>query len=172
MEVDVQNYSMSCSDIISIVDIAITTFVGIWLAIGVQRSLTKNRYLREYFINELNNIREEYRSFFVDIYSGALSAKTIKDRLKIMSLRIGSFDKYIHQEYKINASLLKDAHVDFQQYITGDDEFNNQYNNDTVTFSSNVKTELLRKQGDIFEKITIRAIDINSAHRKWKWPWK
>ena len=98
MEVDVQNCTMSCSDIISIVDIAITTFVGIWLAIGVQRSLTKNRYLREYFINELNNIREEYRSFFVDIYSGALSAKTIKDRLKIMSLRIGSFDKYIHQE--------------------------------------------------------------------------
>ena len=28
------------------------------LAIGVQRSLTKNRYLREYFINELNNIRQ------------------------------------------------------------------------------------------------------------------
>lgn len=172
MEVETQNCVISCSDIISIIDIVITTIVGIWLAIGVQRSLTKNRYLREYFINELNNIREEYRCFFADIYSGTIDAKTIKDRLKIMSLRIGSFDKYIHLEYKIKASLLKDAHADFQQYITGEDEFNNQYNNDTVIFSSNIKTELLRKQGDIFEKITIRAIDINSAHRKLKWPWK
>ena len=34
------------------------------------------------------------------------------------------------------------------------------------------KTQLTELVGDIFEKITIRAIDINSAHRKWKWPWK
>lgn len=158
---------MNTSDIISIIDIGITSILGLWIAIGVQRSLTKNRYLKEYFINEINNIREEYRIFFSDIYAEKLNAKTIKDRLKIMTGRISSFDKYIHQIYKINNSLLKDGHANFQQFITGEDEFNGQFSDPQIKFSNHIKTELFRKQTELAEIITQRVIDINKAHKKW-----
>lgn len=163
---------LTTSDIISICDIAITSILGLWIAIGVQRSLTKNRYLREYFISELNNIRDEYKLFFNDIYEDKLNAKSIKDRLKVMSIRIVSFDNNIHQIYKLDACLLKDEHADIQQYITGEDEFNQQYANDTISFSSTVKSEILKRQSQLVNSITRRVIDINSAHRKFKWIWQ
>ena len=122
-----------------------------------QYRLTKNRYLREYFISELNNIRDEYKLFFSDIYESRLNAKSIKDRLKVMNVRIDSFERSIHSIYKLdNFSIqIKKVHIEIQQYITGEDEFNQQYKNDAVSFSSAIKSDILRKQSELVEAIII-----------------
>lgn len=161
---------LATSDIISICDIVITSILGIWIAIGVQRSLTKNRYLREYFISELNNIRDEYKQFFSDIYESRLNAKSIKDRLKVINVRIDSFERSIYSIYKLDDSSIqiKKVHIEIQQYITGEDEFNQQYKNDVVSFSSAIKSDILRKQSELVEAITHSVIAINSAHRRFR----
>lgn len=159
---------LATSDIISICDIVITSILGIWIAVGVQRSLTKNRYLREYFISELNNIRDEYKQFFSDIYESRLNAKSIKDRLKVINVRIDSFERSIYSIYKLDdfSIQIKKVHIEIQQYITGEDEFNQQYKNDVVSFSSAIKSDILKKQSELVEAITHSVIAINSAHRR------
>ena len=50
---------MSCSDIISIIDIAVSAGVGIWVATAIAKGQTKERFLKEYFTHELISIKEE-----------------------------------------------------------------------------------------------------------------
>ena len=161
-----QLINIQTSDVIDIIGIITTSVIGIWIGTGVQKSLTKKRYLRDYFIGELSAIREEYRSLFSDIIFEKLDSKTIKDRLKIMSARINSFDKYISTTFKIDDNELKNEHANFQQFITGEDEFNQQYNNDKVRFSSPIKTEILKRQNIFSDVITQCVIDINNAKYK------
>ena len=52
---------MGCSDIIAIVDIALNLIVtivfGVWIANAIMKANTKERFLKEYFTNELNDIK-------------------------------------------------------------------------------------------------------------------
>lgn len=157
---------LSTSDVISIVDIIISAGIGVWIATGVQKNLTKKRYLRDHFIQEINSIRQEYKDLFSEIIFEKMNAKTIKDRLKIMSARISSFDKFVHQEFKISDSLIKNEHAEFQQFITGNDEFNDQYQSDVVKFSSSTKMDVLKWQGRFADAFTKRIIDVNNAKYK------
>ncbi len=62
---DKQGLMICCiqgSDWIAIIDIVITSIIGIWIAVAVQNNLTKSRYLKEYFINEVKDIRDLYKS--------------------------------------------------------------------------------------------------------------
>ncbi len=163
---DTQLTSINTSDVINIIGIVITSVIGIWIGTGVQKSLTKKRYLRDYFIGELSAIREEYRLLFSDIIFEKIDSKTIKDRLKIMSARISSFDKYLNTTFNIEDNQLKNEHSNFQQFITGEDEFNQQYNNEIVRFSSSIKTEILKRQSIFSDVITQCTIDINNAKYK------
>jgi len=153
---------------IAIADIIITSVFGVWIACIVQKNVTKSRYIREYFIAELGEIKADYSTLFKGLYNSELSAKTISARLKILSCRISNLDAYIHDTYKIEKTLLKDSHSVFQQYVTGTDEFNDQYSSDTVKFSANTITLLTREQSTIVKAITQRVLDINSAKSKRK----
>lgn len=152
-------WKVTVSDIISLSGLIVT----IWIAKTVKINLTKSRFIREHFIHETSQLRDEYRRLFSQLYSGKLSAKVIKDRLKVLTLRIKSLEMFVHIYYKIQGDKLGDAHAKFQQFITAEDDFNNQYSKKTVNFSSEVKTKIFKYQKDISDAITHRIIDINSS---------
>lgn len=155
---------------IAIADILITSFFGIWIASSLQRNVTKARYIREYFISELMEIRDDYSVFFKELYNSELAAQTISSRLKVISCRINNLDEYIHQYYNIEKTLLKDAHFKFQTYITGTNEFNDQYSCDRVKFEANTILLVTKEQAEIVKAMTQRVLDINSAKtRKKNW---
>lgn len=156
---------MTVSDIIQIIGLIIT----IWIAIIVQKNLTKNRYLKDYFIKELGNVREEYKQLFTELYGSKLGSKDIKDRLKIQSIRLKTLEVYIDKFFSTNPSALKDCHSDFQQFITGEDDFNNQYKSKTISFSEEAKTQILSHQSKIVNALTQRIIDVNNASKKIHW---
>jgi len=153
---------------IAIADIVITSCLGIWIASSLHKNITKARYIREYFISELMEIRDDYSMFFKELYNGELAAQTISSRLKVISCRINNLDEYIHQSYQIEKTLLKDAHFKFQTYITGTNEFNDQYSADKVKFDANTILLITKEQTEIVNAMTQRVLDINSAKTKRK----
>jgi hypothetical protein len=157
---------LEAGDIISIADIVITSVIGIWIACLVQNNITKNRYMKEYYIGELKDIGECYKSFIKGLYDGTSAAKDIKDWLKMMSGRISTFNSFVHQSYQMNDSLLLDKHSDIQQFITGSDEFNELYNANSVVFQGSTKNDVLKKHVEVNNVIMQRVIDINNAKRK------
>ena len=166
--VSVVQCSWQTGDFISIADILITTAIGIWIACLVQNNITKNRYLKEYYINELKDIGECYKAFIKELHEGVLAAKDIKDWLKIMSVRINAFYDFVHKSYEIKNSLLLDKHSDIQQFITGADEFNENYKAKRVAFQGGTKNEILKKHYELNNVVMQRVMDINSAKKKRK----
>lgn len=154
---------ISTSDWINIAGIIIPSGIGAWIAIIVQNNLTINRYLKDYFINEIKEIRDLYKSFFDSVYKGQKSSIEIKDWLKIMTGRIENIDLFLHDNYNIKDNLIKQKHAEIQQKVTDFEEFNECYTKPKVEFSSTSKNEILKLHSELAKALTQRVIDINSA---------
>lgn len=135
----------------------------ILIAFVVNKNFTKGRYIKEFFINELKYIRDDYKNLFSDIYSSKLNAVNIKDRLKILSNRINMLNTCVKHNLKVNNHDFISSHSEFQMFITGDDEFNTHYKDSQLNFSDTTKTKIMSYQKKIIEKISQYIIDINNA---------
>lgn len=163
--------SLQVSDWISIIEILVTSAIGIWIVVSVQNNLTKSRYLKEYFINEVKDIRDLYKLFVNQLYKNKMSATDIKDWFKIMSERTQNLNSFLHDKYKIDNSLIVSKHAEIQQKITSMDEFNENYKKTTVTFSNSSKNDILKLHSELSCVLTQRVIDINGAKNRWKYVW-
>lgn len=157
------------SNWIEIADILFTSIIGIWIAVSVKNNLTKSRYLKEYFINEVKDIRDLYKSFVNQLYKNKMSASDIKEWLKIMSERAQNIDKFLHERYQINNSLIVAKHAEIQQKITSMEEYNENYKDPTIIFTNSSKNEILKLHSELTCVLTQRVIDINSANKRRKW---
>lgn len=157
---------MQVSDWIGVVDIIVTSLIGIWIAVIVQHNLTKNRFLKEHFINEIKDIRDLYKSFVNELYKNKISAIDIKDWLKIMSERVKNMELFLHDNYKIDNSLIITKHAEVQQKITNMEEYNENYKEPTIRFSDSSKNDILKLHSELSCVLTQRVIDINSAKKR------
>lgn len=157
---------MTTSEWLTLVDIVVTAGVGIWIATTIQNKFAKTRALKEYFINELIALQADYRCFVNNIWDSKLSSRSIKDTLKALSGRIDTIDKYMHKKFKLENSLIKEAHVKFQQDLTYAQELEDQFANPTVQLSHDTKIRLMPLHDNIVEAITERVIDINECKQK------
>jgi hypothetical protein len=162
-------FGLQLSDLIAIIEIIVTSIIGIWIAVAVQNNLTKSRYLKEYFINEVKDIRDLYKGFVNQLYKSQISAIDIKDWFKIMSERTRTLDKFLHEKYKIDNSLIVQKHAEVQQTITNMDEFNEDYKKKTISFTNSSKNEILKLHSELSCVLTQRVIDINGAKNRQKW---
>lgn len=157
---------MSTSDWFTLADIIITAAVGIWIATTIQNNFAKTRALKDYFISELTVLQSDYRDFVSKIWNSELDAKSIKDTFKVLSARIDTLNDLMHKTFKIKNTIIKDAHVKFQQELTGVEELGEQYNECSVTLLNTTKTMLMPLHNKIIEAITERVIDINKSKLK------
>jgi len=152
-------WKVTVADILQLLSLCTT----IWIAIIVQRNLTKKRFLKEYFIGEIKNIREDYKLLHNDLITNSLSSREIINRFKSLSGRIKTIDETVKQYYDCSSSVLKDAHSDFQQYITGLEEFNSQFKNEHVIFSQEARSKIFEHQGLIIAAIIHKVIEVNDS---------
>lgn len=158
------------SDWIAIADIVITSGIGIWIAITVQNNFTRKRYFKEFIIHEVVDIRDMYKLFFSDIYRSRKSSKEIKEWLKIMSSKIKNVDNVIEENFRIYSSEpLSTQHAIIQQTLTIMDDFNEQYQNDTIVFSEDAKNRILELNSALSNTIIKLTMEINNAHLKNKY---
>ena len=61
---------METSDWIELLGILLTAGIGIWIAKGIQNSVNKTRALRDFFIQELSSLRQDYQGFINSILAG------------------------------------------------------------------------------------------------------
>lgn len=159
---------MTLSDLLTFFDIIVTALVGIHIATSIQNNFAKKRALKDYFISELTVLLSDYRHFVNEIWSAKLNSKSVKDTFKVLSGRIDSLDRFLHENFTLEQSLIKDAHVKFQQEATGVDELGDQYNNEFLTLKPETKARLMPYHNELADAITRRVIDINQAKLKKK----
>lgn len=153
-------WKVTCGDILQLFSLGIT----IWIGIIVQRNLTKKRYLKDFFIGEIKNIREDYKLIFNDMLTNSLSSREIINRFKSLSGRIRTIDETLKQHDHCDSTGLRDAYFEFQQYITGLDDLNSQYKNKHVTFTEVARSKMFEYQGTIIAAIMQKVIEVNNCN--------
>jgi len=157
---------LTISDWIAVLNILITSFIGVWIGVSVQKNLTTNRAVKEYFINENKDIKEKYNKFMNDLYSNRLPSEKIKEWFKIMTIKISTFEGFITNEYKLKPEIIN-IHNSLKYMITATEDFNTQYKKEHITFSNSTKNDILLFHTDISNSLTKLVIETNRANRKY-----
>lgn len=100
-EIEIIGFSLCKSDWISVCNLIVTSFIGIWLALIVQKNFTINRAIKDYYIQEVKDVRKLYVDFLNNVYKGKISAKNIKEWFKIVSNRINCVERSLNDSLKI-----------------------------------------------------------------------
>ena len=159
---------MSCSDIIAIADIAVSVGMGIWIATAITSGHTKERFLKDYFTDELNGIKGECKAFFDEICYDKKSAQDIKIGFKILSMRISAFESNLGEAFVKTSTSLPSLIQKLQLSITDADEYNDQYKNKVIRFSSGIKNAILEQRATLLSEFSAAVIIINKATIKRK----
>lgn len=153
---------VSTSDIIAIADIVINAILAITIIVIIERKMTTKRVLKDYFINEIKNIQEEYSFFIQDIITGKQNAKSLLPWFKIMNMRISRLEETFQKELKIKPSIYS-LSTEIQISITETDEFNDSFKEDKLSPSENLKTLIYEMQKKIFEEFVNKVVEINKS---------
>ncbi|UBD77491.1 hypothetical protein K6V26_14655 [Parabacteroides goldsteinii] len=170
-EITLIGLSLTKSDWISVINIIVTSLIGIWLALIVQKNFTTNRAVKDYYIQEISEVRKLYVDFLNNIYKGRISAKAIKEWFKVVSNRIDCVEKSVNESFRIKNSDIYKTHSEIQSYITGTDEFNDGYRDEQLVFSESVKNEILIYHTKLLHCFMELVIKINHASKHgvfWK----
>lgn len=161
-----QESIMSISDIIAIIDIIVSVGLGIWIATAITRSQTKERFLKDYFTNEINSIKDDCKSFFDEICYDKKSANDIKIGFKLLSMRVAAFESNLAEAFKEVDCNIAQQLKNIQLEITGCDEFNNQFKKTVVSFSPAEKNAILESRHKLLTEFSKSVVIINKARVK------
>lgn len=168
---EIMEVYLTTSDWIALLNLVVTSVIGIWLAIIVNRNFTINRSIKDYYMQEVKDIRKFYADFLRKIYMGQLSAKDIKEWLKIASNRIDCVEYSIKDSFLINKCDIGKIHSEIQTFITGTDEFNENYRSQYVVFRENTKNQILSFHIKLLNACTELVVRVNKA-RKHGWRYR
>jgi hypothetical protein len=152
------------ADWIAIAAIIINGGIGIWIINTLQNGLTNKRTLKDHFIDEIKEIREEYKSYFNNIYCHQINPVTVLSWFKLMNIKIEELMDVINKKYKINKELLKPYQRDLQELLTNNQDFINQYKTgQNIKFSDNSINAFMKFQSDYLHLFNDIIIIINDA---------
>lgn len=152
------------SNWIAIIDILVTSIIGIWIGRSFQVNLTTTRALKEHFIDEIRVINTEYAAFFNLLYKENTNAKAIIEWLKVMNIKIEQIETSIRNEFRLEPKLL-DEHIKLKVFITKTDELNSEFGTDSIKFKVETWNDLLDMHKKLKQVILNLIVDLNKGKR-------
>lgn len=161
--------NLEVSDYISLVDLAITTAIGIWIAVVVQRNITTNRAIKDFFITEVQEIKASYGVFLNDVYRNVKSPKSAKDWLKIMTNRLQVIESSLNDAFVVDTKEIIKCHSEIQLFLTGTDEFNDNFRGDSMNLNESSIDHLFSLHTKLLNSFTKQIVTINKAKSRGFW---
>jgi len=160
--------SSSFSDWINLADVVITTSLGIWIAVSVQKNHTNNRAVKDYFIQECHELKDKYAEFLNSLLKDSNTSKSTIEWFKVMTIRINNFEAFIQDEFQCKPEI-STVHNDIKQFVTDVEEFNECFNCKNLKLNSTTKRKILEDHKLLIKEMTKTVIDLNKANKKhWK----
>ena len=120
-------FNLSISDIINITSTVVNSILAIWIVRTLQNNLANKRYLKDYIITEIKDLRLEYKNFLNELHSGKLKPKKIVPWFKLMSIRLQDTMEIVSGKYEIDKGILKNYQLKLKKIVTEFEEFNSNY---------------------------------------------
>lgn len=155
---------MALSDKLALLEILVTIFIGYYITHLTNIKDAGTRCLKDYFIEILKKIRNDFDQYIDKIITSDISAKEFVKWYNTFQCDIDNFDKSIRQAFPIDKADLSDSIDNLYSYITGSDDFNNQYQNDIVEFPFEIKSKIKTDKSGIDLLMNDYVIEINGSN--------
>jgi len=119
------------SDWIDIASIVVNFFLAIWIVTVFQDKLNNKRVLKDHLINEVKDIRDDYRTFLNILYSNKSEPSQIAPWFKLMNIKINDILDLISKNHSIDRKILYPYQVELRDIITEFDEYIDNYISNT-----------------------------------------
>ena len=155
--------SMEAAEWIALFGVVVNGALAYWIVRTIQNKLTNKRVLKDHFIEEIKEIRNEYRAYLSALYSNNTHSHLAIPWFKLMNIKVGDLISIIHTKYRVDKDKLKPYQIELRDLITDNEDFKNQYkNNEKTVFSEASRTELIKFQqshNQLFNEIIITIND-------------
>lgn len=158
---------MCLENVLQIIDTIVTAGVGIWIGVKVQSNFTKSRAKRNFYIEEIKEVRRLYSIFLKDLYNDRYTGKGILDWNKVMTERLKILEKHINSSYRIEKLSIRSVHFDMYSYISGTPEFNDSWNKNLV-LPETLKNGILEKYSALTDQLHTTIVLINECRTNKK----
>jgi hypothetical protein len=156
--------NLETSDCINLLGIFINSILAFWIVKTIQNRLTNKRVLKDHFISEVKDIRNDYKNCLSNLYSSKSLPKLVIPWFKLMNIRVNDLMLILNKKYKIGSSHLLPYQIDLPELITNNEEFIDQFRNESlIVFSEISKIQLLRFQQENNKLFNDLIIKINDA---------
>jgi hypothetical protein len=153
------------SDWVQIFGILVNAGLAVWIVCTIQNKQTNKRILKDHFISEIKEIRNDYRIFLNSLYSNHLSSATVLPWFKLMSIKIEDLMALTGTRYSIDKKILSPYQNDLIKLITDNEDFISQFKNGKeIVFSEKSKAQFIKFQQDnahLFNEMIIKINDAN-----------
>ena len=150
---------------ISLLGILVNLFLAIWVIRTIQTRLNNKRILKDHFINEMKDIRIEYKNLFTNLYGNQTYPKLLTPWFKLMNIKVNDLLEIMHDKYQIDKSILLPYQLTLQELITNNVDFITQFRlNKAIKFSEDSHIQFIKFQQDnnhLFNDIIIKINDAN-----------
>ncbi|PBQ30548.1 hypothetical protein CNR22_01770 [Sphingobacteriaceae bacterium] len=137
---------LEASDWINIIGVLVNAGLGLWVVLTIQSRATNRRILKDHFISEVKNIRDEYKEFLSKLYGNSIAPKTVVPWFKLMNVKAADLLNLLDQRYSIHKKMLDAYQVELRELITNSPEFNAQFNNTRLELSVDLQNKVIRFQ--------------------------
>lgn len=153
------------SDWIAIGAVLINGGLAFWIVRTIQNKLANKRVLKDHFIAEIKEVREQYKVQLNNLYSGNCKPKELLPWFKLMNIKVNDLMVLVNQKYDIDKDKLKPYQTDLRIIVTESAEYiNNFKQNKAICFSDGSKTNLIQFQqqnNSIFNKLIVNINDFD-----------
>ena len=155
---------MTTSDWISIFGIIANGIIAWWIVLEIQKNVNNRRILKDHFINEIKEIRNDYVLKLKEIYYDKCEPQKLFYWFKSMDIKVNDLMEFINEKYKkIEKNKLIPYTRDLKKLISDDEDFIKLYKKNKITdFSIILKNKINSFQQEnnrIFNDVIISIND-------------
>lgn len=154
------DFNLSNSDFIDIAAIVVNIILTVWIVMVIQNRSANKRFLKDYYISELKEIRNEFKNCLSNLYNNKVLPKNIIPWFKLMNIKVTDYMEGVNSTYKVDQKFLEPYQNELRELITENQDFINQFNSkEKLILSSVSKNELIRFQqvhSKLFNKLIIK----------------
>lgn len=160
---NLRKFNLSTDNIISIISVVVTTIVGVYIARSLTKAQNNKRTLKDNFIAELKECREDYRYFLKQIYNGNMPAKELLVWFKMYNIRLTSIIEQIEIHCDTDGRDLQKSIFELRSYLTELPSYEKSFNrNDKFVLEDREKLHLVNLQQNFYPRFYGLLIDLNN----------
>jgi hypothetical protein len=134
--------SLSTSDVINLAGIVVNIIIGAAIVFIIQKRLSDDRGVKDYFIKEVCDIKDEYSKFINKLFNSGVTTKHTLEWFKSISTRISQLEHFMEYELQIDSPSILILNRELHQIVTSSTEFNNSFKKTSYSPSNASKNKI------------------------------